>query len=303
MAKKYLQATAAAVAGLYIFNKVVDTKAKNHARIQNIKGEYYDWTHGKIFYRTKGKKGSPLILVHNLDNRFSSYEWDNIEHHLADEHRLYILDLPGCGRSDKPKFIYTSYLYVTMLKDFIKDVVKEPSDVVASLDSSAFCVLANSLHRDLIKNLILINPPALPKGGIETDILRSTFMKLLFLPVVGSSVYNIINIPIIKSFDIGGLTMADNAYVSAHLQESNGRFLLGSNINKLTEANFKNQLLEADNITIMLSDKSESCKKNMATYKELLAKINLCKLESHSKYPHHEVPTHVAGRIKKILSD
>ena len=81
---------------------------------------YYHWRFGDIYYTKKGK-GSPILLIHDMLPGGSGYEWTRIEDELALEHTVYNLDLPGCGRSEKPGMTYTNFVYVQAICDFIKE--------------------------------------------------------------------------------------------------------------------------------------------------------------------------------------
>ena len=52
------------------------------------------------------------------------------------------MDLLGCGCSDRPKITYTNFLYVQLITDFIKAVIKQPTDVLTSGLSGSFAVMA-----------------------------------------------------------------------------------------------------------------------------------------------------------------
>ena len=74
-----------------------------------------------IFIIQKKGKGSPILLIHDMLPGGSGYEWTRIEDELALEHTVYNLDLPGCGRSEKPghdlyKFCLCSGNLLTLLK-------------------------------------------------------------------------------------------------------------------------------------------------------------------------------------------
>ena len=124
MSKRYLKNIALTLAGLHATNSLIDFHTSNLERTQNISGLKYNWRHGDIFFRKKGK-GSPILLIHNVDHMLSSYEWDKIIYSLSKKHTVYAVDLLGCGRSDKPKFIYTNYIYVQLINDFIHILICE----------------------------------------------------------------------------------------------------------------------------------------------------------------------------------
>ena len=75
--KRLLVLTSAAVAGMYAYNRLVDSNAarKNLLKVDN--GHYYKWKEGNIFY-TKNGTGTPLLLVHDTDSRASGEEWSKI---------------------------------------------------------------------------------------------------------------------------------------------------------------------------------------------------------------------------------
>ena len=65
---------------------------------------------------------------------------------LEKTNTVYTIDLLGCGRSDKPNITYTNYLYVQLIDNFIKDVIKEKTDVVATGSSVSFTVMACNME-------------------------------------------------------------------------------------------------------------------------------------------------------------
>ena len=65
------------------------------------------------------------LLIHDLTPSSSAYEWSKMIDELAESHTVYALDLLGCGRSDKPSITYANYLYVQLITDFAKQVIKE----------------------------------------------------------------------------------------------------------------------------------------------------------------------------------
>ena len=94
-------------------------------------GSYYEWKFGKIYYTKKGD-GKPLLLIHDLTTSSSAYEWNKVIDKFSKTNTVYCLDLLGCGRSDKPNLTYTNYLYVQLLTDFIKHVIGDKTDIIAT---------------------------------------------------------------------------------------------------------------------------------------------------------------------------
>ena len=65
-----------------------------------------------------GGSGPPLLLVHGLGSSASVEFHYNLEP-LAAHHRVFAIDLPGFGRSDKPILAYTIDLFVRAVSDLM----------------------------------------------------------------------------------------------------------------------------------------------------------------------------------------
>ena len=112
-----------ATAIIHVANKFVAATAQLKEMLDFSQKNYYDWRFGKVYY-TKTGKGSPVLLVHDMMPGSSGYEWNKVVKALSTEHTVYTIDLLGCGRSDKPGITYTNFLYVQLICDFVKEVIK-----------------------------------------------------------------------------------------------------------------------------------------------------------------------------------
>src|SRR5436309_12736250 len=65
-----------------------------------------------------GGSGSPLVLVHGLGSSAAVEFYFNLEP-LAANHRVFAIDLPGFGHSDKPVLAYTIELFVKAVRDLM----------------------------------------------------------------------------------------------------------------------------------------------------------------------------------------
>lgn len=229
--------SACAAGAIHGVNRFVDLTAEMKNILKSEEGEYYDWKNGKVYYSRRGK-GSPVLLIHDLDPISSSYEWCRIVKKLEKTHTVYALDLPGCGRSEKPCQIYTSYLYVQLLTDFIHDVIGESPDVITTNRSVSFAVLAQNMDQTLLKQIIAINPPSSGSFDRAPDQYAAAKKTLLELPVLGTFLYNIRMHEKNISRKLRGIyfdrpqlvssKMLDAYYESAHMEKSHGRYLMAS---------------------------------------------------------------------------
>lgn len=58
----------------------------------------------RVHYRRVGE-GDPVVLLHGIAH--SSGAWDRLILPLGEQHDVIAIDLPGCGRSDKPRTDYS----------------------------------------------------------------------------------------------------------------------------------------------------------------------------------------------------
>lgn len=235
--KHFFLLTALAAGTIHLVNRFVDITAqmKNILKPQN--GEYFNWKNGKIFYTKRGT-GSPLLLIHELNPISSSYEWCRVVKKLEKNYTVYTLDLLGCGRSDKPYLTYTNYLYVQLITDFIQNIIGEKPNVITTNNAVSFPVLAQNLNKNLIKQIIAINPPALKEFEHTPDKFSTIKKTLLELPIIGTFIYNIRTHETNIANELRGTyfhkpqlvssKMLDAYYESAHMDKSHGKYLMAS---------------------------------------------------------------------------
>ena len=146
--KKFLLYSTAALVGMYAHNRFVEETASKKNMLPTENGAYYPWTQGNIFY-TKSGEGNPLLLIHDTNPESSSFEWSKIRKYLQKYHTVYTIDLLGCGLSDKPGVSYTSYMYVQLITSFIKDIIKEKTDIIPANMTAPSVIMANQMMTSL----------------------------------------------------------------------------------------------------------------------------------------------------------
>ena len=168
--------------GLLAVNKI---KTKKNGR----DGQFYEWKYGKVFYSVKGR-GKPAILLHGFKPADSGNDMQGLANKLCADHRVYILDLPGFGQSEKPWITYTNYYYVLLIRDFINDIIEEDvADLYAAEGSCLFTLQAKKALGDAIDKVTIIDPCVservkFPKG----PALR--LKNVVDLPLFGTFLYN-----------------------------------------------------------------------------------------------------------------
>ena len=234
--KKLIFGIAAAIAIPATINHLIFKNALTSTDNDHVCDEhYYNWKFGKIRYTVRGT-GKPLLLLHKIDIGSGSHEWQNNINNLAKHHKVYAFDFLGFGYSEKPKLTYTAYLYTSLINDFIKNVIKEKTHVIASCSASAYVLMATKFESKHFDKIMLISPT-----GIAHDnfCINSKYLKtLLELPVIGTSVYTALSSRIaiknhlmhycLQSKASLNTEYFDKSYHTAHLGYAAAKFPIAS---------------------------------------------------------------------------
>lgn len=153
---------------------------------------YFEWRFGKIRYTKKGS-GSPVLLIHNLVQGSSNYEFHCLSESLSKKHEVYSIDLLGYGLSDKPDMTYTNYVYVQLIIDFIKSIIGRKTNIITSGDSAPVVIMACHNDPEVIDKMILINPQSLYKANQIPSKQTKALKLLIETPVIGTFIYNLLN--------------------------------------------------------------------------------------------------------------
>jgi len=191
---KTLLAGGAGVAALAAVNAAIQRNAVEPDD-SALGGEprFFIWKHGRIFYKESGrdKPGLPIVFIHGIGAGSSSFMWRKNFDVLAQNFRVYALDLLGFGFSDKPAGVpYSANLYVELISDFIRDI-GGCANIVASSLGAAYAVRVADEHPELVNALILNAPAGYSTLNTRPGMTGAAFYGLLQSPVLGTSFYNV----------------------------------------------------------------------------------------------------------------
>jgi len=285
---------------IYVINRLVFATAVLKNLLKSSADNYYNWRFGKVYYKKKGH-GSPVLLIHDLTVYSSAYEWNKVVNELAEAHTVYAIDLLGCGRSEKPRITYTNYLYVQLIADFIKNIIGEKTDVIASGYSSSFTVLASYTNPEFINKIVLINPPSLASLNKVPSKRSKLYKFILEFPIFGTLIYNIktcqSNIQLLFTekylYNPFSVTpeMVDTYYEAAHKSLSNSKFLLSSLVAGYTNNNITHALREINqSVTILYCEGETDSEKIAESYTTYNPAIESCMLKHAKHLPQLEIP-------------
>ncbi|MDO4617596.1 MAG: alpha/beta fold hydrolase [Lachnospiraceae bacterium] len=313
---KKIAALAAMAAGtaaaIHIFNTYIDKQA-DLGLLEEDETLTYNWRLSPVRYRKYGS-GSPVLLLHELSACSSSYEWSKVAASMSADHTVYILDLPGCGLSEKSNVTYTNFFFVELITDFIKNVIQEPCDVIATGLSASLAITSCSFESSLFKKLLLVNP-ASPYQLSQIPGKRSRFRKsLLSVPILGTLLYHMLisrerlqeefrqklfyNASKISSEDV------DAYYESGHKAHSSGRYLFSSITGNYVYFNITRSLQSINNdIVIIGGAAQEYIKETITAYKKINPAVESAVLDRTAHLPQLESPKRFMRLISVYLSE
>ena len=259
---------------------------------------YYNWRFGKIYYTKKGS-GSPLLLIHDTMPGGSGYEWSRVEDQLALEHTVYTIDLLGCGRSEKAGITYTNFLFVQIICDFIKNVIKEKTDIIASGFSCSFVTTAAAYDKENINKIMFINPVSLVSLSKTPTQKDKIFKFLVEIPVFGTLIYHIIvSRETISDLFLDNLyynpfhadrDIMDAYYEAAHKGGYYAKYLYSSQSAKYMNINIRHALESLDNSIYILEGEDEPNGNSIVDdYRRINPAIETAVITSSKNFPHIE---------------
>lgn len=302
--------SAASIAGLHAMNRFIDYTASLKNLTSSYSGNYYKWRYGNIFY-TKHGAGKPILLIHDLNPSSSSYEWTRMVKKFEKTNTVYTIDLLGCGHSDKPDMIYSNYLFVQLLNDFVKEVIKEKTSVVATGTSGSFTIMCARMYDDIFDKIIIINPENLKALTVSPNSKSGFLKKLIDCPIIGTFIYNIwmhekhINQTFENSYyykkSLVSSKFEDIYFESAHIGSGKGRFLLSSILGHYTNISVAHALKNMDHLYLIGSRNYPSSVQTINQYLLYNSNIETAYISNAAYLPQLEVPDKLADLISTFL--
>jgi pimeloyl-ACP methyl ester carboxylesterase len=149
----------------------------------------FDWRSRRISFTRRGN-GPPVLLIHGINPAAWSYEWhDNVDH-LALTNTVYTLDLLGFGRSDRPAIRYSARLYISLISDFVDQVIGDPCVLVATSLSGAYAVVLGARDPQRFPALALVAPSGLVRPNRAASIAGDAGQLAVDAPIVGTAMFN-----------------------------------------------------------------------------------------------------------------
>ena len=132
-------------------------------------------------HQLQGGRGAPVLFIHGLGS--SGYmEWRFNLEPAAVKHRVYAPDLPGFGRSEKPKASYSIPYFTRFIDSYMESRGLRSAVVVAASLGGRVALELTLKHPERVKKLVLVN-----SLGLGRPAVRLTY-GLITIPRVGETV-------------------------------------------------------------------------------------------------------------------
>lgn len=280
-----LTLTAATASAISAINKIIFAKSESHTFSSSIPSHLpltYHWRFGQIRYKKSGN-GRPLLLIHSIDPCINSYEWKKVLLPLSQNHTVYSLDVIGCGFSEKPGFLYTNFLYVQLINDFVKDIIGRRTDVICSGNASSIVLMACRNNDALFDQITMLNPD--PVGEtMQMPTSKSKLCRYFYnLPIIGTLGYNIaFSRRMLKErFVCLENDALEHFYHNAHIGGYRCKMLYSSLRGKYMNMNISNALRDINNNILLVGGKNvDHISEILQDYQQINPSVEICILEN-----------------------
>ncbi len=306
--KNILTWTALTIGGLHVANIVIENHATRLHLLNTKSGHFYKFRYGNMYYEKHGS-GDPVVLIHNIAPESSGIEWSKIVRQLSKTNTVYIIDLLGCGRSDKPAITYTNYIYVCALNGFLKEIIGKKATVITSGRSSAIALMETRMEESFIKDIVLINPESTEANSLLLNEPKRLLTTLYRIPIIGTYLYNV---AMRRSYILGRCNssyctkkyyitqdMINAYYEACHLNKCNGKYLFASLASEYLNVDIRRAVKELSVPMLIISGKNENA---YGTYESYKNDIELVKIKDANGMPHVELPRRTCDAITSFIN-
>ena len=196
-----------------------------------------------------------------------------------------------------------------MISDFIKKIIGQKTDVIASGFSGSFVTMACHNEKELFNKIMLVNPPSLTQLKQMPNRKDRLLKAALEIPIFGTLIYhmtvsrdNVNNLFIEKMyynpFHVDN-QMADAYYEAAHKGGCYTRFLYSSLAAKYMNINICHALKALDNSIYIVEGETEPNGKAVTDdYCASNPAVEVSVLKETKHLPHVEAPEAFLEQVK-----
>jgi pimeloyl-ACP methyl ester carboxylesterase len=158
---------------------------------------------GRLAYYVGGD-GPPLLLIHSINAAASAYEVKPVYDRMRTLRRVYSVELPGYGHSDRSDRLYDIRLFTDAVHDMLDLIEREagsqPVDALALSLSSEFLARAAVEKPERLRSLAFVTPTGFSQGstrahgGLRTKASREVpgVYKIVSFPLWAQGLYSLL---------------------------------------------------------------------------------------------------------------
>lgn len=140
----------------------------------------------RVHYHQIGA-GPDVLLLHGWGS--SRRMWWHLAPGLAAQHRVWALDLPGFGESDKPEDDWYSIPnYTTLVRAFIEAMVLGRTHLIGHSMGGMIAFDVSAAHPEMVERLVTINPVVTGRTTLRPFARLNTSRQALALALRASNV-------------------------------------------------------------------------------------------------------------------
>lgn len=304
-----------AITYMSLANAIINRVSNHNVNMPLDHVHYYNTQNGNVCYlkfECPEAENKPVILLHDLYPGFSAEEWRKVAENLSITRTVYAIDLPGCGRSDKPKLSYTRYLYVQLLNHFVEDITGNGVDIITSGGSFATAILADRMNPDAFAHIIAVNPPSLQSFGNYPTYLETLTRSILRTPVLGTYLYNLKFSNAATTdrllnqgfYDIEKLDprFARLVYQSAHYDYQQAKYLYAAIASKYLNLDLTESLhLYYKKLYFIFGSAFPNFKHIFKSYRDHVSEAGMYVIGNTAKFPHIEESDKFSSIVERLL--
>jgi pimeloyl-ACP methyl ester carboxylesterase len=157
----------------------------------HIGGDEGGWSwRGRRIAFTKRGSGPAVLLIHSIHAAAWSYEWRHTVDYLARYFTVYTIDLLGFGHSERPNIRYSARLYISLLSDFVAQVIGGPCTLVATSLSAAYAIILGARDPHRFPAVALIAPTGLTRLNEPPGFGGDAERLAMGTPILGTAAFN-----------------------------------------------------------------------------------------------------------------
>jgi len=135
-------------------------------------------------HHSHGGRGSPVVLIHGLGS--SGYiEWRYNMEHISERHRVFAPDLPGFGRSEKPRARYGIPYFARFLERYMRGRGLRSAAIVGTSMGGRIALELALEKPSLVRKLVLVNTLGLGRPKVQMTY------GLVTIPRVGEALMRV----------------------------------------------------------------------------------------------------------------